>query len=124
MTSHKCECIHDELIQEHSLQITELNKEVQFKKEKIDTMQIKIDEMDKKIDKISENVNKIVLASSKADTDLELRLKTAETEITQLKQELTNKETEENNRRNRQLVVIGLFFTAVTIGLNILFKFI
>lgn len=117
-------CLHEELLQNHSLELKELETEVKFKKEKIDSMQMKIDEMDKKIDKINENVNKIVLASSKADTDLELRLKTTETEITNLKQELKNKETEDNNRRNRQLVIIGLFFTAVTIGLNILFRFI
>lgn len=116
------ECIHQELLQKHSLEITELDKEVQFKKEKIDLMQMKIDEMDKKIDKINENVNKIVLASTKADTDLELRLQTMETELKNVRQELKDKETEEDNRRNRQLVQLGLFFTAITIFLNILFK--
>lgn len=117
------ECIHQELIQKHSLEITELDKEVQFKKEKMDAMQMKIDEIDTKIDKINDNVNKIVLASTKADNNLELRLGTMETELRNVKQELKDKETEDNNRRNRQLVTLGLFLTAVTIGLNILFKF-
>ena len=116
--------MHEELLQKHSLEITELGKEVQFKKEKIDTMQMKIDEMDKKIDKINENVNKIVLASSQADNDLELRLQTMETELKNVKKELKDKEIENNNRGNRQLAVIGLFFTAITIGLNVIFKFI
>jgi len=117
------ECIHQELLQKHTLELTELEKEVEFKKEKMDAMQMKIDEIDTKIDKINDNVNKIVLASTKADNNLELRLGTMETELRNVKQELKDKETEDNNRRNRQLVTLGLFFTAVTIGLNILFKF-
>lgn len=117
------ECIHQELLQKHSLELTELEKEVEFKKEKMDAMQMKIDEIDTKIDKINDNVNKIVLASTKADNNLELRLGTIETELRNVKQELKDKETEDNNRRNRQLVTLGLFLTAVTIGLNILFKF-
>ena len=117
------ECIHQELLQKHTLELTELEKEVEFKKEKMDAMQMKIDEIDTKIDKINDNVNKIVLASTKADNNLELRLGTMETELRNVKQELKDKETEEDNRRNRQLVTLGLFLTAVTIGLNILFKF-
>jgi len=120
-TNH--ECIHSELLQKHTLELTELEKEVEFKKEKMDAMQMKIDEIDTKIDKINDNVNKIVLASTKADNNLELRLGTMETELRNVKQELKDKETEDNNRRNRQLVTLGLFLTAVTIGLNILFKF-
>lgn len=118
------ECCHEQLLQDHSLKITELEKEVQFKKEKMDSMQMKIDEIDKKVDKINENVNKIVLASTQSDNYLELRLQANETEIKNLKEELSKKETENDNLINRRIAIIGLILTVVTIGINLIFHFI
>ena len=114
MTPANYECHHEELLNSHSLKLTELEKEVDFKREKIDTMQMKIDEMDKKIDKINENVNKIVLASTKGDQDLELRLKAIETELE------TNKQALQDNRNRFTLIisVITIFFTALTFIFN------
>ena len=89
-------------------------------------MEIKdeLKEMNAKIDAINNNVNELILWSKTGDTNLELRLKTTETELKNLKQELHDKDKQNNNRQNRQLTIIGLLFAAITIALNILFKFI
>lgn len=110
------ECIHSELLQNHSLEIKELETEIKFKKEKIDNLQMKIEEMDKKIDKINENVNKIVLASNKADNTLEQRLIAIETELE------TNKKAVQDNRNRFTVIisVITIFFTALTFIFNFL----
>lgn len=48
----KYECFHEETLQEHSLEITELKKEVQFKKEKIDALQDSMEKIDEKLDQL------------------------------------------------------------------------
>lgn len=107
-------CHHEELLNLHSLKLTELEKEIGFKKEKIDNLQMKIEEMDKKIDRINENVNKIVLASNKADNTLEQRLIAIETELE------TNKQAVQDNRNRFTVIisVITIFFTALTFIFN------
>lgn len=46
------DCANESQIQEHSLNIKELQTEMTFKKEKIDTLQTSIDNIDKKLDKV------------------------------------------------------------------------
>ena len=89
-------------------------------------MELKEDlkEINRKIDAINENINKLMLNSKTGDTDLELELQTIKTELKNLKQELHDKDKQNNNRQNRQLTIIGLVFALITIALNILFKFI
>lgn len=114
----KYECMHEEQLQNHSLKITELEKEVQFKKEKIDNLQMKIDEIDKKLDDLNDNVNKIVLASTKGDTDLELRLKTIET-----RQEAQEQARERDNQKYMRLIAaMTLLFAALTFVFNFIIK--
>ena len=118
MTTANYECHHEELLNNHSLKLTELEKEVQFKKEKIDSIQMKIDEIDKKLDDLNNNVNKIVLASTKGDQELELRLKAIETELD------TNKKALQDNRNRFTMIisVITIFFTALTFIFNFLLR--
>ena len=118
MTSANYECHHEELLNNHSLKLTELEKEVQFKKEKIDSIQMKIDEIDKKLDDLNNNMNKIVLASTKEDQELELRLKAIETELD------TNKKALQDNRNRFTMIIsaITIFFTALTFIFNFLLK--
>lgn len=83
------ECLHSELLQNHSLEIRELETEIKFKREKIDNIQMKIEEMDKKLDQL-------ILQSTKDDNELELRLKAIETELN------LQKETTKNNHQQQQ----------------------
>lgn len=124
MTTTNHDCIHEELINSHSLQLAELNTKSKYKEQSIMEIKEELKEMNAKIDAINNNVNELILWSKTGDTDLELRLKTTETELKNLKQELQDKDKQNNNRQNRQLTVIGLSFAFITIALNILFKFI
>ena len=72
------ECLHSELIQKHSLELTELEKEVEFKKEKIDQLQKSMEKIDKKLDKI-------IQRSEEKDTDIDKRVTSLETTVKVLK---------------------------------------
>ena len=74
--------------------------------------------MDKKIDKINDNVNKIVLASNKADNDLEQRLIAMETKIA------ANDKAVQDNRTRFTIIlsVVVVFFTALTFIFNFILK--
>ena len=65
-------CHHEELLNSHSLQLRELDKEVQFKKEKIDHLQDKMEEINKKLDKL-------ILQSERSDFDIDNRVTQLET---------------------------------------------
>ena len=79
MTSEsKYECMHEEQLQNHSLEIKELQTEVKFKKEKIDQLQDAMEKIDKKLDKIIER-------SEQKDSDIDKRVTSLETTVKVLK---------------------------------------
>ena len=72
-------CMHEELIQDHSLKINELTSRADYKDKRIDELYTKMEKMEEKLDRMNENINKLILKSNQGDTDLELRLKAIET---------------------------------------------
>ena len=74
----KYECFHEELLQEHNLKLTELDKEVQFKKEKIDDLQTDVKAINKKLDKL-------IRHSEQSDFDIDNRVTQLETTQNTLK---------------------------------------
>ena len=78
-------CIHEELIQNHSLNIKELEGRADYKEKRIDELYAKIEKMEDKLDTINENVNKIVQSSIDSDKELEIRLTKLETTVKVLK---------------------------------------
>ena len=72
------ECCHEQLLQDHSLKITQLEKEVEFKKEKIDALQESMEKIDKKLDKI-------IQRSEQRDTDIDKRVTSLETTVKVIK---------------------------------------
>lgn len=78
MTEAKYECVHEELLNSHSLKLTELEKEVEFKKEKIDQLQQSMEKIDKKIDKLIEQ-------SEQKDNNIDKRVTSLETTVKVLK---------------------------------------
>ena len=106
-------CIHEELIQNHSLNIKELEGRADYKEKRIDELYTKIEKMEEKIDSINENVNKLILQSTKDDKNLELRLTAIETELALQKAEAT-----------RKTVWIGIGLTVLTILINLYFNMI
>ena len=66
------ECVHEEMLQEHSVKLMELDKEVQFKKEKIDKLQESVKE-------VSDKLDKLILQSERSDFDIDTRVTQLET---------------------------------------------
>ena len=120
MVEHKC--IHEALINNHSLQIKELSTKSVYKEKSIMEIKDELKEINGKIDAINENVNRLILQSTKDDDKLELELTALKTQLKNLKKELDDKDEESNKRINRILVIVGLVFSGVTVGLNILFQ--
>ena len=111
MTPKKTEyvCIHEDQIQDHSVQIKGLETRADFKDKRIDDT--KMDKMEEKLDDISKNVNQLILQSSQQDNQLEIRLTKIETDMQNQKQEA-----------ERKTVWIGIGLTILTILINILFQ--
>ena len=78
MTPIEYQCIHEEQLNHHSLQIAELEKEVEFKKEKIDQLQKSMEKIDKKLDKL-------IQRSEEKDNDIDKRVTSLETTVKVLK---------------------------------------
>lgn len=72
------ECIHEELLQDHSLQLKELETEVGFKKEKIDDLKGSITLIDEKLDNL-------IRQSERDDFDIDKRVTSLENTIKVLK---------------------------------------
>ena len=63
----KYECFHEELLQDHSLKLTELDKEISFKREKIEELQTTTKEINDKLDKL-------IRHSEQSDFDIDNRV--------------------------------------------------
>ena len=110
------DCVHEDLIQSHSTDIQSLKTRADYKDKRLDAMDNKLEKMNDKLDKMNENINKLILNSNSSDQELELRLKTIETELS------LQKETAKNNHQQQQanytkLATIG---GIVSIGLVVL----
>lgn len=107
-------CHHEELLQDHSLKIATLEKEISFKKEKLDELKKDNERMESKIDEIKDSVNEIILASKSDDDKLDKRLLKIETRLK------TQEEIAKNNRDdfNLKLGIITIIFLALTFYFN------
>ena len=115
-------CIHEEQIQGISRKTAELEARADYKEKRIDELNNKINEMDKKLDILVQGFNDFKMDSNKGDVELEIRLKTIETDHKNLKETLKKKEEDEQKRFNNQMVIVGILCTAITIGVNIYFN--
>lgn len=113
-------CMHEELIQDHSLKINELTSRADYKDKRIDDLYVKMEKMEEKLDRMNENINKLILKSNQGDTDLELRLKAIETELALQKQT----SIDNHNRVSTLLAIVGVGLTIITILINVWFNMI
>ena len=97
-------CIHEEQIQGISRETAELEARADYKEKRIDELNNKINEMDKKLDILVQGFNDFKMDSNKGDVELEIRLKTIETDHKNLKETLKKKEEDEQKRFNNQMV--------------------
>lgn len=115
-------CIHEEQIQGISRKTAELEARADYKEKRIDELNTKMNEMDKKLDILVQGFNDFKVDSNKGDVELELRLKTIETDYQNLKDSIKDKEKDDQRRFNNQMLILGAIFTVITIAVNIYFQ--
>ena len=103
------ECIHEELLQEHNLQINDIQNELNYKKEKLDELKKDNEKIQESLNDIQKSVNNIVLASNRDDNHLKDIINKQDNRITALE-----------SRNNTLNWVIGIGFTAITCTVGIL----
>ncbi len=114
MMAHECE--FEDTIISQSRKIERLEARADYKHERIGELNDKIDKLTEKIDGLVQAMTDLTLKSTNDDHLLDARLKAIETELA-----LQKKTTQDNkDRTNQYLVVLGLFFSALTIYLNYL----
>lgn len=114
------ECIHEELIQDHSLQIKELSTKSEYKEQSIMEIKEQLKEMNVKIDALTENVSKLITKSEKNDTEIENRVKNLEDKISIYEKFFQNIKADQD-KRTRNLIAI---FAIIATIIGILIKFI
>ena len=75
------ECLHEEQLQSHSLQIKELENRADFKDTRIDQIMKDQKRMEEKIDKLTNTVNNIQMKSVMGDSDINTRVTSIESEL-------------------------------------------
>ena len=119
----KYKCIHEELIQNHSLEITEIQSELNYKKEKLDDLKKQNEKMQDTLEEIKEDINKIMLKSKDGDTELNQRIIKLENENQTLQQEINEIKTTQEKNTDRQYTKIALLISAIAIIVSIITHF-
>ena len=109
-------CLHEELIQDHSLQITKLDEKSKYKEQSIMEIKEDLKEVNKKLDKL-------ISKSEKNDSKLEKRVETLETKI-QVYEEFFKTIKDDNDKRTKNLIAIcAIIATIIGIIISIIIKF-
>ena len=120
--THKC--LHEELIQDHSLKIKELDTRADYKEQAIMELKEELKEMNVKIDAINDNINKLILNSEAQDINIEKRIETLETKIALYEQFFRNVKDDKNKRDNMQFTLYGLIIAVLALLVNTIFHFV
>lgn len=113
---------HEEIIQNHSRKIAELETRANYKEKLIDSLDDKMEKMDKKIDVLLDGFNDFKIESNHYDAQLELRLKTIETQLELQSQQIRDNKADSESRVNRLFLIIGVTLTVITIIVNIVMR--
>lgn len=122
MTQH--ECIHEELLQDHSLAIQELTTRSEFKEQSIMELKDELKIMNAKIDDINNNVNKLILNSESNDNEITTRIETIETKIKLYEEFFHEVKNDKNKSNNMQITLFALIVSVIALLANTIFHFI
>ena len=117
------QCIHEELLQDHSLKITGIEKELNYKKEKLDDLKEQNEKMQNTLEEIRKDINKIMLKSKDGDTELNQRIIKLENENQTLQQEINEIKTTQEKNTDRQYTKIALLISAIAIIVSVITHF-
>ena len=117
-------CCHEELLQDHSIKIKELDTRADYKEQAIMELKDELKEMNAKIDSINNNVNKLILNSETSDTQIEKRVETIETRLDLYGKFFHEMKEDTNKRNNMQLTLYALIVAIAGLIANAVFHFI
>ena len=113
-------CLHEELLQDHSLQLKELSTKSEYKEQSIMEIKDQLKEMNIKIDVLTENVSKLITKTEKNDTEIENRVKSLEDKIA-IYEKFFQTMKSDADKRTRNLIAI---FAVIATVIGIIIKFI
>ena len=119
---HKC--CHEDLIQEHSLQIQELVTKSQYKEQNIMEIKDELKDLGAKIDDINNNVNKLILNSESNDNEITTRIETIETKIKLYEEFFHEVKNDKNKSNNMQITLFALIVSVIALLANTIFHFV
>lgn len=79
------ECIHEDQINEQSIELAQLKTRIDYKHQRIDELKKSIDNLDKKLDKIDHCLNELKLQSERDDFNIDNRVTKLENTISVIK---------------------------------------
>ena len=118
------DCCHEELLQDHSLKITALEAELNYKREKLEDLKKDNEKLMDKLDEIKDCMNKLIVKSNKGDTDLENRLVAIENEQKNINKKIEDNKRDSEVKTGQMYTKIGLIVTGISLGVAIIFHFI
>lgn len=115
MTNH--ECLHEELIQDHSLQLTELETKSHYKEQSI--MEIKKD-----LKEVNEKLDKLINKSESSDSELRKEVDALKTEFNVYKDIFKTLKDDQDQRTKNLIAICAVIATVTGIIVSFATKFI
>ena len=78
-------CLHEELIQDHTLKLNDLSNRADYKDARLDELDQRLIRMENKIDQLAEAVQELNMKSVQDDNDIDKRVTSLETTVNVLK---------------------------------------
>lgn len=113
-------CCHEDLLQEHSLEIQKLTTKSQYKEQTIMELKEEIHKLSDKIDGLTTDVNKIIQKSEEKDLKIEKRVDNLETKL-DVYEKFFKTIKEDQDKRTRNTLAL---FSVIAAVIAILIKFI
>lgn len=111
---HEYDCCHEELLQDHTRKISELETKHNFKEKAIEELKEDNRRIEAKIDNLTDTVNKVMLNSIRDDKDidnrvtsLETKIETQENVIKQYKAEAQKERDDDRAKTNQYIAIVG-----------------
>ena len=124
MTLTHNECLHEKLIQTHSLYIEKLDEKSKYKEQSIMELKEDIKKVNEDIKTVSDKLDVIIRKSEKSDSELEKRVKVVENKIELYEKFFKDKKDDDNNRTSHNLSTIAIMTTVTGIIVGVIIKFI
>lgn len=115
MTNH--ECLHEELIQDHSLQLTELETKSHYKEQSI--MEIKND-----LKEVNDKLDKLINKSESSDSKLRKEVDALKTEFNVYKDIFKTLKDDQDKRTKNLIAICAVIATVTGIIVSFATKFI